>query len=254
MLRVSMRSKLLTRLLKICQQPTTGFAPLGAHQVGTVPEFLVNTMFYLNPNMKLRRPLWRDFVNMVEFYLVSYIKILNRGHNLVDGLFAELGSWIANVSSPIEVASSPLNRAQTMSPRLVMKRLQSNSQARRTDQQPNSAPELPTFHNIAKRSQSQFQKDLKHIRCFANRTTYGLPRSVKQSQTNHNNGSKILFDSHPIEFIPRTQDTALNIDSPSLRAHHLFDSHPIEFILGTQDTALNIDEESSTAHHWFCPS
>ncbi|KER22116.1 hypothetical protein T265_09713 [Opisthorchis viverrini] len=43
----------------------------------------------------------------------------------------------------------PLKPALTMSPRLVMKRLQSNCQARRTDQQPNSAPELPTFHNIA---------------------------------------------------------------------------------------------------------
>ncbi|KAG5443959.1 hypothetical protein CSKR_103780 [Clonorchis sinensis] len=48
-------------------------------------------------------------------------------------LFAELGSWIANVSSPIEVTSS-LNPALMMSPRLVMKRLQSNCQARRTDQ------------------------------------------------------------------------------------------------------------------------
>ncbi|KAG5441889.1 hypothetical protein CSKR_106333 [Clonorchis sinensis] len=36
-----------------------------------------------------------------------------------------------------------------MSPRLVMKRLQSNCQARRTDQQSISAPELPIFHNIA---------------------------------------------------------------------------------------------------------
>ncbi|KER19730.1 hypothetical protein T265_11577 [Opisthorchis viverrini] len=43
----------------------------------------------------------------------------------------------------------PLNPTLMMSPRLVMKRLQSNCQARRTDQQPNSAPELPTFHNIA---------------------------------------------------------------------------------------------------------
>ncbi|KER24294.1 hypothetical protein T265_14461, partial [Opisthorchis viverrini] len=57
----------------------------------------------------------------------------------VVGLFAELGSWIANVSSPIEVTSS-LNPALKMSPRLVMKRLQSNCQARRTDQQPNNIP------------------------------------------------------------------------------------------------------------------
>ncbi|KAG5446515.1 hypothetical protein CSKR_101479, partial [Clonorchis sinensis] len=28
-----------TRLLKILRQPTTGFALLGAHQVGAVPEF-----------------------------------------------------------------------------------------------------------------------------------------------------------------------------------------------------------------------
>ncbi|KER25175.1 hypothetical protein T265_14265, partial [Opisthorchis viverrini] len=35
----------------------------------------------------------------------------------------------------------PLNSALTMSPRLVMKRLQSNCQARRTDQQPNSLEE-----------------------------------------------------------------------------------------------------------------
>ncbi|GAA56393.1 hypothetical protein CLF_110802 [Clonorchis sinensis] len=39
--------------------------------------------------------------------------------------------------------------ALMMSPRLVMKRLQSNCQARRTDQQSISAPELPIFHNIA---------------------------------------------------------------------------------------------------------
>ncbi|KAG5448048.1 hypothetical protein CSKR_113085 [Clonorchis sinensis] len=43
----------------------------------------------------------------------------------------------------------PLNPALMMSPRLVMKRLQSNCQARRTDQQSISAPELPIFHNIA---------------------------------------------------------------------------------------------------------
>ncbi|KAG5453821.1 hypothetical protein CSKR_113155 [Clonorchis sinensis] len=36
-----------------------------------------------------------------------------------------------------------------MSSRLVMKRLQSNCQARRTDQQSINAPELPLFHNIA---------------------------------------------------------------------------------------------------------
>ncbi|KER21717.1 hypothetical protein T265_10022 [Opisthorchis viverrini] len=40
----------------------------------------------------------------------------------------------------------PLNLALTMSPRLAIKRLQSNCQARRTDQQPNSALELPAFH------------------------------------------------------------------------------------------------------------
>ncbi|GAA51541.1 hypothetical protein CLF_106353 [Clonorchis sinensis] len=42
-----------------------------------------------------------------------------------------------------------LNPALMMSPRLVMKRLQSNCQAWRTDQQSISAPELPIFHNIA---------------------------------------------------------------------------------------------------------
>ncbi|KER30135.1 hypothetical protein T265_03396 [Opisthorchis viverrini] len=41
----------------------------------------------------------------------------------------------------------PLNPALTMSPQLMMKRLPSNCQARRTDQQPNNAPELPTFHH-----------------------------------------------------------------------------------------------------------
>ncbi|KAG5445326.1 hypothetical protein CSKR_105808 [Clonorchis sinensis] len=33
------RNALLIRLLKILRQPTTGFALLGAHQVGAVPEF-----------------------------------------------------------------------------------------------------------------------------------------------------------------------------------------------------------------------
>ncbi|KAG5446778.1 hypothetical protein CSKR_105553 [Clonorchis sinensis] len=49
-------------------------------------------------------------------------------------------SWIANVSSPIEVTSSVRgdDDALMMSPRLVMKRLQSNCQARRTDQQSKS--------------------------------------------------------------------------------------------------------------------
>ncbi|KAG5449449.1 hypothetical protein CSKR_105527 [Clonorchis sinensis] len=45
--------------------------------------------------------------------------------------------------------SDIINPALMMSPRLVMKRLQSNCQARRTDQQSISAPELPIFHNIA---------------------------------------------------------------------------------------------------------
>ncbi|KER20786.1 hypothetical protein T265_10744 [Opisthorchis viverrini] len=44
----------------------------------------------------------------------------------------------------------PTQACTTMSPRLVMKRLQSNCQARRTGHQPNRAPELPTFHNIAR--------------------------------------------------------------------------------------------------------
>ncbi|KAG5450492.1 hypothetical protein CSKR_112684 [Clonorchis sinensis] len=33
------RNALLIRLVKILRQPTTGFALLGAHQVGAVPEF-----------------------------------------------------------------------------------------------------------------------------------------------------------------------------------------------------------------------
>ncbi|KAG5454298.1 hypothetical protein CSKR_112999, partial [Clonorchis sinensis] len=45
--------------------------------------------------------------------------------------------------------SKPLNPALTMSPRLVMKRLQSTRQARRTDQQSISTPELPIFHKTA---------------------------------------------------------------------------------------------------------
>ncbi|GAA53578.1 hypothetical protein CLF_110555 [Clonorchis sinensis] len=69
---------------------------------------------------------------------------------LIVGLFAELGSWIADVSSLIEVTSSSSpNPALTMSPPLVMERLQSNCQTRRTDQQSISAPELLIFHNIA---------------------------------------------------------------------------------------------------------
>ncbi|KAG5441519.1 hypothetical protein CSKR_109766 [Clonorchis sinensis] len=37
--RMAIRNVLLIRLLKILRQPTTGFALLGAHQAGTVPEF-----------------------------------------------------------------------------------------------------------------------------------------------------------------------------------------------------------------------
>ncbi|KAG5455221.1 hypothetical protein CSKR_106473 [Clonorchis sinensis] len=33
------RNTLVTRLLKIPRQPTSGFALLGAHQVGALPEF-----------------------------------------------------------------------------------------------------------------------------------------------------------------------------------------------------------------------
>ncbi|KER19066.1 hypothetical protein T265_12027 [Opisthorchis viverrini] len=43
----------------------------------------------------------------------------------------------------------PSNPAPMMLPRLMMERLPSNCQARRTDQKPSSAPELPTFHNTA---------------------------------------------------------------------------------------------------------
>ncbi|KAG5451146.1 hypothetical protein CSKR_102685 [Clonorchis sinensis] len=59
----------------------------------------------------------------------------------------EFNSKMTTIAFPL-VASS-LNPALMMSPRLVMKRLQSNCQARRTDQQSISAPELPIFHNIA---------------------------------------------------------------------------------------------------------
>ncbi|KAG5454543.1 hypothetical protein CSKR_104900 [Clonorchis sinensis] len=55
-------------------------------------------------------------------------------------LFAELGNWLANVSSPVEETSSVLNCTLTMSPRLGTKRLQANCQARRTDQLPSDQP------------------------------------------------------------------------------------------------------------------
>ncbi|KER23200.1 hypothetical protein T265_14686, partial [Opisthorchis viverrini] len=41
---------LVHRKIKALRQPMTGFAPLGAHQVGADPEFLLNLMFYLSTN------------------------------------------------------------------------------------------------------------------------------------------------------------------------------------------------------------
>ncbi|KER21569.1 LOW QUALITY PROTEIN: hypothetical protein T265_15061, partial [Opisthorchis viverrini] len=103
--------RLVTRLLQVnCQARQTGHQP---------PD--------LQPISVTDLPTFEYIVSMV-----------------VVGLFAELGNLIANVSSPIEVTSSgtttnpPLRtttlhkNALMMSPRLVMKRLQSNCPAQRT--------------------------------------------------------------------------------------------------------------------------
>ncbi|GAA50779.1 transient receptor potential cation channel subfamily M member 2, partial [Clonorchis sinensis] len=68
----------------------------------------------------------------------------------------------------------PLNPALMMSPRLVMKRLQSNCQARRTDQQSISAPELPIFHNIAKLFAYQTIQNRTYRRLFSLTATEGV--------------------------------------------------------------------------------
>ncbi|KER24559.1 hypothetical protein T265_07795 [Opisthorchis viverrini] len=76
-----------------------------------------------------------QYVRLLEYANPHYVKrnlVVARVRCLVVGLFPELDGWIANVSSPIV-------SALTMSPRLVMKRLQSNCQARRTDKHPKSA-------------------------------------------------------------------------------------------------------------------
>ncbi|KER32098.1 hypothetical protein T265_12851, partial [Opisthorchis viverrini] len=81
---------------------------------------------------------------------------------LVVGLFAVLGSWIVNISSPIVNAgfSDPLNPALMMSPRLVMKRLQSKCRAQRADQQSKIVErfqQVPDRKRIESRKNSQKQ-------------------------------------------------------------------------------------------------
>ncbi|KER25168.1 hypothetical protein T265_14264, partial [Opisthorchis viverrini] len=79
---------------------------------------------------------------------VPSVVVADNYSTIVVGLFAEPGNLIANVSSPIEVTSSVRywrawrcvalpNNALIMSPRLVMKRLQS---AQRTSQRPSTLP------------------------------------------------------------------------------------------------------------------
>ncbi|KER28476.1 LOW QUALITY PROTEIN: hypothetical protein T265_13571 [Opisthorchis viverrini] len=65
---------------------------------------------------------------------------------LVVGLSAEPGIWIEEVSSLTEVISGGLSGCTD----IVTKRLQFDCQARRTDQQPRSAPGLPTLRKIAR--------------------------------------------------------------------------------------------------------
>ncbi|KAG5442102.1 hypothetical protein CSKR_110932 [Clonorchis sinensis] len=50
-----MLNVLLIRLLKILRQPTTGFALLGAHQVGAVPENITNGRFSWVPGESLAK-------------------------------------------------------------------------------------------------------------------------------------------------------------------------------------------------------
>ncbi|KER20729.1 hypothetical protein T265_10783 [Opisthorchis viverrini] len=63
---------------------------------------------------------------------------------MVVGLFAELGSLVANVSSRYATH----NYALMMSPRLAMKQMQPNYSDQRTSQRPSTLPELPTFSSI----------------------------------------------------------------------------------------------------------
>ncbi|GAA55104.1 hypothetical protein CLF_106856 [Clonorchis sinensis] len=90
--------------------------------------------------------------NRVVLAMLPPVVLLSATLSLVAvDLFAELGNWLANVSSPYEETSSvrswvgptqltvgwdPPNCALMMSPRMVTKRLRANCQARRTDQQP----------------------------------------------------------------------------------------------------------------------
>ncbi|GAA57833.1 hypothetical protein CLF_113253 [Clonorchis sinensis] len=87
---------------------------------------LKNSAANLSPSARLQ-PLHRVSLLVVDQMAVD--------------LFAELGNWLANVSSPYEETSSP-NCALMMSPRMVTKRLQDNCQARRTDQQPSDQQPL----------------------------------------------------------------------------------------------------------------
>ncbi|KAG5441542.1 hypothetical protein CSKR_109743 [Clonorchis sinensis] len=140
------RNALLIRLLKILRQPTTGFALLGAHQVGAVPEFpstLCSTWTQIGLFLEKYNNLQINLVatecaasGRLMFQLLRYSKnrdtcidvmhhsygccrrvfsnlaatqvvaVHSKAWKLAVGLFAELGNLIANVSTPIEVTSS----------------------------------------------------------------------------------------------------------------------------------------------------
>ncbi|GAA51367.1 hypothetical protein CLF_105997 [Clonorchis sinensis] len=116
--------KPLTGWPKTIRQFTTGCPLRGTHQVGVVSEPLSNLCSNSSPKVTTPTPMSDLFITIVvdsrkaslsHFVSVSWWNVLVTGiidkvyvirpnlSCLIVGLFAELGSWIANFSSPIEV-------------------------------------------------------------------------------------------------------------------------------------------------------
>ncbi|GAA55767.1 hypothetical protein CLF_108948 [Clonorchis sinensis] len=167
-------------------------AQYAIHNVATKPENIINerrswvpdesavkTKLVLRRHLLRQKPVGRDhcldlwWPNI--FTSTNSIRRASKDNSLSCGAVCEATS-LQLITDPLNY--DPLNPALMMSPRLVMKRLQSNCQARRTDQQSVSAPELPIFHNIADSLQltaircARFGKTTKSFKCFSVTTEF----------------------------------------------------------------------------------
>ncbi|KER25644.1 hypothetical protein T265_06934 [Opisthorchis viverrini] len=134
------------------------------HYLGvTLPGNITNERFSWVPGESLEKPNWlanecifaesKASSGVVTITSEPYLVLASVGESATKQFEHECSNYQVLLRSYITAGRRggihPLNPALTMSPRMVMKRLQSNCQARRTDQQRINAPELPTFHNSA---------------------------------------------------------------------------------------------------------